>query len=71
MIIFLAKVFEQEAHARAFMRGDIFANRLRHFKKLENGEHRGDKYEGAIMPQNRRFDLYPESYEPGHWRSIR
>ena len=51
MIIFLAKVFEQEAHARAFMRGDIFANRVRHFKKLENGEHRGDKYEGAIMPQ--------------------
>ena len=51
MIIFLAKVFEQEEHARAFMRGDIFANRLCHFKKLEDGEHRGDEYEGAIMPQ--------------------
>ena len=51
MIFFLAKVFDQEEYARAFMRGDIFANRLSHFKMIEDGERRGDEYEGAIMPQ--------------------
>ena len=57
MILFLAKVFEQEKHALAFMRGDLFANRLWHFKKLEDGEHRGDEYEGAIMPLREGFTM--------------
>ena len=51
MIFFLVKVFEQEEHARDFVNGTIFANRLAHFKKLEGDEGRGDEYEGAIMPQ--------------------
>ena len=51
MIFFLVKVFEQEEHARDFVNGAIFANRLSHFKKLEGDEGRGDEYEGAIMPQ--------------------
>ena len=51
MIFFLAKVFDREEYAQALMRGDIFANRLPHFKKLEDAERRGDEYEGAIMPQ--------------------
>ena len=51
MILFLVKVFEKEEHARDFVNGEIFANRLFHFKKLEGDEGRGDEYEGAIMPQ--------------------
>ena len=40
MIFFLVKVFEQEEHARDFVNGAIFANRLSHFKKLEGDEGR-------------------------------
>ena len=49
MIFFLAKVFEQQKYADAFLRGEIFVNRLSYFKKIEEGDGRGDKYEGAIM----------------------
>ena len=52
MILFLVKVFEQEEHARDFVNGTMFANRLFHFKKLEGDEGRGDEYEGAIMLQS-------------------
>ena len=34
MILFLVKVFEQEEHARDFVNGTMFVNRLFHFKKL-------------------------------------
>ena len=51
MILFLVKVFEQEEHARDFVNGTMFVNRLFHFKKLEGDEGRGDEYEGNIMLQ--------------------
>jgi hypothetical protein len=51
MILFLVKVFEQAEHARDFVNGTMFVNRLFHFKKLEGDEGRGDEYEGNIMPQ--------------------
>ena len=51
MIFFFAKIFEKKEHADDFVRGSLFANRLSYFKRIENREGRGDKYEGAIMPR--------------------
>ena len=51
MIFFFAKIYENEEHADAFVRGSLFANRLCYFKQIENRDGRGDKYEGAIMPR--------------------
>ena len=51
MILFFAKIHEKEEHADAFIRGSLFANRLRYFKQIENRDGRGDKYEGAIVPK--------------------
>ena len=50
MIIFLAKVFQLKEHADAFLGGEIYANRLSYFKRLEDSDVRGDRYEGAILP---------------------
>ena len=51
MIFFFAKIFEKKEHADDFVRGSLFANRLSYFKRIENRDGRGDKYEGAIMPR--------------------
>ena len=51
MILFFVKIYEKEEHADAFIRGSLFANRLRYFKQIENRDGRGDKYEGAIVPK--------------------
>ena len=51
MIFFLVKVFQKQEHAEAFLRGEMFANRLSYFKKIESHDGRGDEDEGAIMPQ--------------------
>ena len=51
MIFFFAKIYEKVEHADAFIRGSLFANRLSYFKRIENLDGRGDKYEGAIMPR--------------------
>ena len=51
MIFFFAKIYEKEEHADAFIRGSLFANSLRYFKRIENRDGRGDKYEGAIIPR--------------------
>ena len=51
MIFFFAKIYENEEHADAFVRGSLFANRLCYFKQIENRDGRGDKYEGAIVPK--------------------
>lgn len=51
MIFFLVKIFEEKKYADDLMRGKMFANRLSNFKKIEDGEGRGDAFEGAVMPQ--------------------
>ncbi len=51
MILFFVKIYEKEEHADDFVRGSLFANRLRYFKQIENRDGRGDKYEGAIVPK--------------------
>ena len=67
MICFLTKVFQESDHADAFLRGEMFANRLSHFMKIEGHDGRGDKYEGAIMPQidNLTIELAATNMETG------
>ena len=48
-ILFLVKVFRKEEHARAFMDGKLFANRLSHFKGIEGSDIRRDEDEGVVM----------------------
>ena len=49
-IFFLARFFEKERHATDFMNGQLRANKLSYYKKLEEGQKDGrrDKYEGMI-----------------------
>lgn len=50
MIYMLVKVFQEEEHADAFIRGQMFSNRLSYFKDLEgNDDGRADENEGAIV----------------------
>lgn len=63
MIFFLAKVFQQSEHTDAFLRGEMFANRLSYFKKIEGHDGRGDENEGAIMPQIDNLILKLESMD--------
>jgi len=49
-IFFLAKVFDNESYADDFLQGNIFANRLSYFRKLEEAEsaNRSDQHEGVV-----------------------
>jgi|TARA_B110000211_G_scaffold83857_1_gene98166 hypothetical protein len=49
-IFFLVKIFDNESYADDFIRGNIFANRLSYFRKLEEGEssNRSDQHEGVV-----------------------
>ena len=49
VIHFLVKVFSEEAYADKFLRGEMYANRLSWFKRLEGSDGRGDEYEAASM----------------------
>ena len=51
MIHFLLKIFAEKQHAGSFLRGEMHANRLSWFKKIESSDGRGDEYEGAVMLQ--------------------
>ena len=51
MIHFLLKIFAEKQHADKFLRGEMYANRLSWFKKIEDSDGRGDEYEGAVMLQ--------------------
>ena len=51
-MIFLIKFFQEEEHAKDFVRGKMFANRLSYFKEIEGNDGRGDENEGAIMSKN-------------------
>ena len=48
-ILFLVKVFKMEEHARDFMNGAMFANRLSYFKGIDGSDIRKDDDEGALM----------------------
>ena len=52
MIFFLVKFFQKKEHASDFVKGKMFANRLSHFKRIEDHDGRGDEYEGAIMSKS-------------------
>ena len=52
MIFFLAKFFREKEHANDFIRGQLFANRISYFKRIEGHDGRGDEDEGAIMSKN-------------------
>ena len=67
MIHFLVKVFAEEEHAVSFLRGDMFANRLSWFKKIEATDGRGDQYEGAVVlqPDNLVIQLNATDKETG------
>lgn len=45
------KVFKEKQYADSFIRGELYANRLSWFKKIEASDGRGDEYEGAAMLQ--------------------
>lgn len=49
-IFFLAKIFDNEDYADNFLHGNIFANSLSYFRKLEDGEssNRSDQHEGVV-----------------------
>ncbi len=44
------KLYNEKCHAESLMRGKLFANRLSHFRGIEE-EGRGDGYEGVIIRQ--------------------
>ena len=58
MIHFLLKIFAEKQHADSFLRGEMYANRLSWFRKLEDSEGRRDKYEGAAMLQRDNFSMH-------------
>ena len=45
----MIKVFQEDAHARDFMDGKLFANRLAYFKRIDGSDIRKDADEGAFM----------------------
>lgn len=54
----LVKIFECQKYAEGFMDGRLFMNTIRHFQKYkdQNGELRGDPYEGIVaMYQPNKF----------------
>ncbi len=48
-LMLLVKVFGESRFADEFILGNLYANRLSHFKRIEDEDVRGDKYEGAIL----------------------
>ena len=64
MIFYLAKVFKRREHADRFIRGEMYCNRLSWFKKLEERYGRGDKDEGAIVPQLMGLSVMLEARHP-------
>ena len=60
-IPFLVKVFDQEQYAQAFMKGEIYADALSHFREIED-EARQDDREGALLFGTRdlTLSLWPE-----------
>lgn len=48
-IYLLVKVFQEEIHARDFMDGKLFANRLSYFKRIDGSDIRKDEDEGAVL----------------------
>ena len=49
MLPLFVKIFDEEEYANEFLNGVLYSNRLSYFKKLEDEEGRGDKYEGGIF----------------------
>ena len=49
MVPLLVKFFDEENYANDFLNGILYSNRLSYFKRLEDHEGRGDKYEGGIF----------------------
>ena len=50
MIFFFVKFFKEEDHAKQFVSGVMYANRISYFKGIEESN-RGDRHEGAILLQ--------------------
>ncbi|MCY4303348.1 MAG: hypothetical protein OXC62_00955 [Aestuariivita sp.] len=51
-IFFLCKFFENESYATDFMKGQLYANKLSYFQRLEESSNvRGDTHEGIISWQ--------------------
>ena len=50
IILFFVKFFSKKKHARAFMQGKVYANRLSYFKDIEGKDDSGraDRHEGVI-----------------------
>ena len=62
VILFFVKFFSEKKHARDFMQGKIYANRLSYFKGIEGTDDSGraDRHEGAIgwfQPNQGRFTI--------------
>jgi len=48
-IFSLIKIFDAEEHAERFLKqGEMLCRTLEHFKKIENNDERGDKYEAVV-----------------------
>ena len=48
-MVFLVKVFKDKVHADNFLKGELYAQRLRNFRSLEGDKERGDDFEGAYL----------------------
>lgn len=64
MIVFFAKVFSQPQLADDLIKGKLYANTLRHFRKIEGDPTRGDPEEGAVMPNLENLTIELTSTDP-------
>ena len=60
-----ARVFAQNAHAEAFMKGRLYANRVSHFRKIEDDSERGDEYEATKLLMPSEMSLTPTDASTG------
>ena len=60
---YFVRVFDQNAHAEAFMKGRLRANRVKRFREIEDDAERGDKYEGAQLFSPLKITVTPS--DPG------
>ncbi len=62
---YFARVFAQNAHAEAFMKGRLYANRVSYFRKIEDDTERGDEYEATKLLTPSEMSLTPTDASTG------
>ena len=64
-LMLLVKVFSESRYAENFIRGNLYARRLTHFKRIEDTDGRGDEYEGAVLRDINHMILMPRHRTTG------